>query len=136
MYINDAWLLYEQIEQSKDCEVNVFILNSLVYLFSCALKTQELEAKVLPQFERHRIQHDVNTYQHLTKLYLNLRDLEKVIELYRKSIEAGHRPTWRLLMNYLEASMRLTDSNLIINALEKFTELELTPKPQMLSKLS
>ena len=136
MYVNDAWLLYEQLEQNKNCEVNIYILNSLVYLFSCAIKTHELEAKVLPQFERHRIAHDVNTYQHLTKLYLNLNELDKVVELYYKSIEAGHTPTWRLMTNFLVASIKKTDPNLITEALQKFSELEMSPKPQLLSKLS
>ena len=71
------------MQTKVDCEVNVNILNSLVYLYSCALRPEELEAKVLPQYAKHRIEHDVCTYAHLTKMYLNLRDLDKVVDLYR-----------------------------------------------------
>ena len=57
-------------------------------MYSNALKPIDLETKVLPEYTKHRIQHDVYTYQHITKMYLNMLELDKVIELYRKCLDA------------------------------------------------
>lgn len=59
-------------------EPNIHILNSLVLLFSNALSVEELERKVLPLYAKNSIKYDVYTFQHLTKMYLNIRDLDQV----------------------------------------------------------
>ena len=68
-------------------------------------------------------------------MYLNLRDLDKVIDLYRQSQEKGFVPTWRLVSNYLEAGMRKEDSAVIIDGLQKFVEIEMDPHHKVLKKL-
>ena len=70
MYVNDAWLLYEQMQSMPECEVNINVLNSLVHLYSSALRPEELEQKVLPQYEKHRVEYDANTFTHLANMYL------------------------------------------------------------------
>ena len=55
MYVNDAWELYEQMQNMPENEVNINILNSLVHFYSAALRPEELEQKVLPQYEKHRV---------------------------------------------------------------------------------
>jgi hypothetical protein len=65
-----------------DCEPNIQILNSLVLLFSNALNVEELERKVLPLYVQNNIKHDVYTFQHLSKMYLNMRELDQVVKLY------------------------------------------------------
>jgi hypothetical protein len=49
MYINDAWSLLETM-QKDGLDLNINILNSMTYLYSNALRSEELEAKVLPLY--------------------------------------------------------------------------------------
>ena len=116
-------------------EVNINILNSLVHLYSAALRPEELEQKVLPQFEKHRVKQDANTFTHLAKLYLKLRDLDKVVELYNTCLESGYQPKYKLVSHYLEAGLRKEDSELIYDGLKKFHELGLVPHQYVLKKL-
>jgi hypothetical protein len=64
----------------------------------------------------------------LSKLYLNLRDLDKVVELYRKSPDVNQR----LLDAFLEAGMRKNDADLICEGLEKFVEIKRKPHNRVL----
>ena len=72
MYCEDAWKLYQQMLEmpGPESEVNLQVLNSMLELYCHALKPRELEAKVLPEYSRHKIPYDVNTYAHLAKLHL------------------------------------------------------------------
>jgi hypothetical protein len=56
---------------NSDCEVTIHVLNSLLRLFGNALKPLEIESKVLPEYEKHRIKYDANTYAELMRLTLN-----------------------------------------------------------------
>lgn len=78
MYLTDGWELYQQMIKETDYEPNIYILNSLVLLFSNALSVEELERKVLPLYTQNNINYDVYTFQHLTKMYLNMRELDQV----------------------------------------------------------
>ena len=51
----------------EQCEVNVMVLNSLLYLFSISYKTNEIEAKILPEYAMNKINYDENTYAILAK---------------------------------------------------------------------
>lgn len=88
MYLKDGWELFEQMVNQTDYEPNIQVLNSLVLMFANAIKPLELESKILPLYEKYRIQHDVYTYQNLTKMYLNMLELDKVIDLYKKCLDA------------------------------------------------
>lgn len=76
MWLNDGWQLYESMIKETDVEPNIYILNSLTLLFSNSLKAEELERKVLPLYAKNKIKYDVYTFQHITKMYLNLRQLD------------------------------------------------------------
>lgn len=105
-YCDDAWELYEQMQQSTECEVSVEVLNSLIYLYTVAYKPHDIEAKVLPQYALHKIPYDENTYAHLSKMYLETRELDKVIELFDRSQAAGLKPVRKLAESFLEAGIR------------------------------
>jgi len=62
LYINDAWNLMDIIEKNHNLEMNIHILNSMVLLYANALRVEELEAKVLPLFDKYRIPHDIFTF--------------------------------------------------------------------------
>jgi hypothetical protein len=63
-----------------------------------------------------------------------LRELDKVVELYKKSPGVNKM----LATSYLEAGMRMgeTGSDIICEALEKFIEIDHKPHPRVLKKLS
>jgi len=112
--------------------VNVHILNSLVILFSNALKPELVEQKILPLYSKHRIDHDMYTFQHLAKLQLNIRELDKVVELYRKTPQVNKM----ILGSFMEAGLRKEDSDIVCEALEKFVEIGHEPHPRVLKRLS
>jgi len=135
MYCTDAWALYLQMQEIPDCEISVNVLNSLISLFSAALKPHEIEAKVLPQFALHKISYDENTYAHLAKFYLNTRDHDQVVRLFDKSQEAGLNPIRSLVSSYLEAGLRKQNTEIIIHALTKFIEIGQEPHQRVLKLL-
>ena len=62
MYIKDSWALFDQLRQSPEAEVNIHILNSLLYLHTSSLRVEELDANVLPLYEKFKIPHDIYTF--------------------------------------------------------------------------
>ena len=62
LYIEDAWKLFEQLKQDPELEVNIHVLNSLLLLYCNALRLDDLDARLLPLYEKHKIPHDVYTY--------------------------------------------------------------------------
>jgi hypothetical protein len=50
-YIKDSWELIENMEKKEGLAVNIHILNSMVLLYANAIRSDELEAIVLPKFE-------------------------------------------------------------------------------------
>lgn len=77
--------LFKTLEKGEnDTEVNIQVLNSLLLLYSNALRSEQLEAEVLPLYEKFKIKHDVYTYQNLTRMYLKLRDFDTIMLLWDK----------------------------------------------------
>lgn len=115
------------------------MLNSLVYLYASALRPEQLEAEVLPLFEKHRIKHDVYTFQHLSRMFLNLRDMETVMNLWdrlRSGKEGTLKANQMLLQIVLEAALRLKNSDRIAQVLEEYVDQKKTPPRFLLQKLS
>lgn len=48
-----------------------------------AMRADELDANVLPLYDKFKIPYDVYTFQHLSKMYLNLTEYGMVKSLYR-----------------------------------------------------
>jgi len=44
---------------------------------------EELDANVLPLYEKYKIPHDIYTFQNLSKMYLNMSDYSMVKTLYK-----------------------------------------------------
>ena len=99
--------------EKPDCEISPHILNSLLALYANAVEPLEIESKVLPEFSKHNIDLDANSYSQLMRLYMTQRDLDKVIDLYRKTEEANIKPIYKIMSYFLEAGMRKEDSALI-----------------------
>lgn len=124
------------MQDSPDCEVSVEVLNSLLYLNTVAIRPLEIESKILPLYQQHKLKYDENTYAHLAKLYLDKRELDKVVELFDRSQEAGLKPVNKMLTCYLEAGLRKQDTSIIIHALTKYKEAEQEPHHRVLKLLS
>lgn len=122
--------------KDQKCEVNVYVLNTMLRLYVNALKPREMEAKILPEFEKHRVKYDQNTYGELMRLFLTTRDLDKVLEIYRKYEADFEKPIYKCMKVFLEVAMRKKDANLIQEALERFDEHGLVPHPRVLKELN
>lgn len=86
MYLEDAWKLLDNMKKDG-VDPNINILNSFLYLYANSLKTPELETKVLPLFEKYKIKHDIFTYQHLIRAYLNTRENDTIMNLYDRMVK-------------------------------------------------
>ena len=115
----------------KGIKPNKHILNSMVMLHCNALRPDELDSKILPLYEQHRIKHDVYTYQHLSKLYLNLREFETVKKLYQAMKVEGLEPNKLIANTTLEAAMRSDDSDTIFSALQDFVAMKHKPHKRL-----
>lgn len=72
------------MKKNDQVKINIQILNSLLLLHTNALRIEELDSNVLPLYAKYKIKHDVFTYQHLSKMYLNLGEYDLVKNLYKK----------------------------------------------------
>ncbi len=61
--------------------------------------------------------------------------MDKVIELFDKSQEAGLKPVRSLASSYLEAGLRSEKTEIIIHALTKFKEIGQEPHHRVLKLL-
>ena len=62
-----------------------------------ALKVEELEQRVLPLYQKNRIDFDVYTYMMICKLHVTMRDLDSAKSIYLKSKEQKIKPNKVLL---------------------------------------
>ena len=84
LYIKDSWELFRQMEENPEAKVTEQVIGSMLQLYCKALRLDELEAKVLPLYAKHKLPYSIYTYQNLSKLYLNLAEYDMVKVLYRK----------------------------------------------------
>jgi hypothetical protein len=130
LYVKDAFELFKTVERGDEpgVDVNIHLLNSLTFLFANALRPEQLEADVLPLYEKHRVKHDVYTYQHLVKMYLNMRDLDTIMGLWDKLMKNERfAPNQKVLEVVLEAALRLKNSDRIVEVLEEYVEQKKEP---------
>ena len=136
MYINDAFELFNQAKSDPNVNINIHILNSMLFLHTSALRVEELDANVLPLYDKHKITHDVYTYQHLSRMYLNLADYEMVINMYLRLKKENIKPNQMYLDSVLEASMRIDKSDIVYDALTDFLEIKRRPAGRLLYQLN
>jgi hypothetical protein len=87
----------------------------MVLLYSSALRPEQLEAEVLPLYEKHHIKHDVYTYQNLSRMYLALRDMDTVMSMWDRIRDKDKiKPNQMLLNTVFEAAIRLKDSDRMV----------------------
>lgn len=90
----------------------------MLQLHCMALKPVEIEAKVLPEYAKHRVDFDINTYNHLMKYYLKTLDLDKVLELYSKAQDQGLKANPKMLSILIEVGIRKRKSVIVIDTLK------------------
>lgn len=129
MYLKDSMELFKTLEKGEnDAEVNIQVLNSMLLLYSNALRPEQLEAEVLPLYEKFKIKHDVYTYQNLTRMYLKLRDFETIMVLWDKlRTKETFKPNQMMLNTVFEAAIRIKNSDRMVECLEEYVEQKKTP---------
>ncbi len=87
--------------------MSIQVINSLLLLYTNALRPEQLEADILPLYNKYRMKHDVYTYQNLIKMYLKLRDLDTIMVLWDKiRTKETFKPNQMVLNTVLEAAIR------------------------------
>ena len=133
-YLADVWVLFERM-RNEGFEPSVVVLNSILQAHANALRPQELHGDVLPLYDKHRVEPDVHTYQHLAKFYLDVRELDKLCAVYDKALQKGITPNKELVNVYMEAGLRRGDTDRVISALDTYDEIQQRPPFRFLKKL-
>lgn len=136
LYIKDAWALFDQLKAQANVPVNGYILNSLLMMHTVCFRVEELDAKVLPLYDKYKIPYDIYTFQHLSKMYLNMADYEMVKTLYRNLKTTGVTPNQLYLNSVLEASVRTDDADIVYDALKDFLAIKREPHRRLLNTLN
>lgn len=136
MYIQDAFALFNQAKEDPEVTININILNSMLYLHTQALRVEELDANVLPLYDKFKIKHDIYTYQHLSKMYLNLADYDMVVNMYLRLKKERIRPNQMYLNTVLDASMRTDKSDIVYDVLKDFLDIKRKPHVGYLHNLN
>ena len=135
LFVQDAWNLIEQMKE-KDIPINVFILNNMLLLHKNALFTQEVHEKVLPLYEKYRIDPNLYTYQNLIQLYEDMGENGLVIETYERMIQLGIEPNHLIMRNYLLASIKVKHMDRIVDWLKWYKERDIFPPDPQIRVLS
>jgi pentatricopeptide repeat protein len=134
-YIKDAWEIYYFMEK-ENIPINVVILNSLLEVHTVNHKIEQVEGLVVPLYEKHNIPMNSYSYQHIFGMMIDLRKFDEIVELYNNMKENKIVPTQKVLNCYLEAGMRVKNSDIIVEALQEFRTIERTADPWLIRLLS
>lgn len=139
MYIKDAMALFEQMKKEQH-QIDSHVLNRLVELHVNALRTDELDANILPLYEQHNVKPDVFTYQRLARLYFNLADYKMVKNLYLDAKKgAGGEvvtPNKMLLDTVVQAALRTDDADMVYDCLQDYIAIRREPHRRALATLN
>ena len=91
---------------------------------------------MLPLYDKHRIPYDIYTFQHLSKMYLNLAEYDMVKSLYKNLKQEKITPNQMYLNGVLEASMRTDDADLVYDSLNDFIAIKRQPHRRMINQLN
>lgn len=69
MYLDDSLRLFSYMSEVDNIAPNSYILNALLLLHCNALRTTEVEQRILPMFSRLNIPYDLYTFQALINHY-------------------------------------------------------------------
>ena len=101
------------------------------------MRPEQLEAEVLPLYEKFKIKHDVYTYQNLTRMYLKLRDLDTIMVLWDKlRTKETFKVNQMMLNTVFEAAIRLKNSDRMVECLEEYVNQKKTPPKFLHQKIS
>jgi hypothetical protein len=96
----------------------------------------ELDANILPLYEKYNIKHDIFTFQFLGKLYLNMAEYDMVKSLYKNLKDENIEENQSFLDAVLEASMRTDDADMVYDAMTDFIKIKREPHKRLLGKLN
>lgn len=89
MYLDDSLRLLSYMSEEDKVQPNIYILNSILLLHCNALRTKEVEQRILPMFSRLNIPYNLYTFQALINHYTETQDFDRALELYEKMKERG-----------------------------------------------
>lgn len=134
-YIKDAWEIFKFMENEK-IPINIQILNALLEVHTANHKLEMVDGLVIPLYQQYGIIMNQFTYQHIFGMLIDLKKFDSIVALYQQMLNENIVPSQKILNIFLESGMRINNSDMIVEALEKITELEKTADPWLLRKLT
>lgn len=134
-WIQDAWNLFHKV-QEEGYQVNVQLLNTMLYLHTKAVREEELETRVLPLYKKHKIQYDVYTYQHLIEFFREKQDADQVYKLYARLKAQEIQPNKSILEATCFMALKQQDADLTYVLLKDYLSIQREPTQFILSSIS
>ena len=134
VFIKESWELFKQCE-AQNC-VDTLVVNSLLSVHTKAYREDQVEGLVLPLYEQYNLKKDKHTYRHLMTMYTQLNDPEAVNNLWKSLNEEKVKPDMFILNSYLTTSLKVSDTDRVVEALERFKKENFTPLHHIIKKLN
>ncbi len=98
---------------------SVRLLNSLLLVHCKALRTKEVEQRILPMYGRLGLAYNVYTFQELINHYVEIQDYDRGIELYEKMGELGIKGNSMIMNQVLKVSALKGSTDLAVSVLRE-----------------
>lgn len=133
-YLKDTWELVHFIEKNN-LPITVYIAHALLEAFCMANKWDEIDNRVIPFMNKHGIKMNVNCYDVVIRMLLEVRNFKGLQAVYSEMLAEGIEPNQNILNNKLEMAMRFNDVPEIIKCLKNLREINRNPRATLLNIL-
>ena len=135
MYLDDSLRLLSYMSEEDKVQPNIYILNSILLLHCNALRTKEVEQRILPMFSRLNIPYNLYTFQALINHYTETQDFDRALELYEKMKERGIQGSKMIMNQILKISAFKGDTDIAVHCLREMDERNIEPYMYLLRRI-
>lgn len=134
-FINDCWELFRTYEKSGG-KVDEYVLNSMLSVYIRAGKTEEIEGMMLPLYETYGVTKTMHTYRHLINHYRDMRDPDKVFQIWEVMKKENIKPDFYICNTYLETSYRFNQVDRLVESMQSLKKIGGMPRYAVIRRLN
>ena len=121
-YLTDSWELISYCEDNN-IKINGFIANSLLLCYCNAQKWDEVDNRIIPFFNKHKLKLDVHSYDGIVRMLIEMKNFKGLIQVCNDMKLHNIQPNQNILNNLLESYMRFNDVTGITDCLRKLRQM-------------
>lgn len=130
-YLDDTWELAKYAEDNN-IEINSYICNGILLTFCNAQKWDEVDNRVIPYFNKHKVKLNVFSYQIIIHMLNEIKNYNAIQNIYEIMNKENIEPTQLILNDLLEMNMRLNNIDGILFSLRRLREMNKNPRGPLL----